>query len=232
MIADSYRHVVGLGCLVLAAVTLIAAGAWVTYRMVLLAVAEWRRRHRAPHPLARPGRCPPTRDRSTGGDRDRPSGCSRSNAPELSPCSSTHLTTWTSATSPTGRRGRTRGAWRRAVEDESYRVVVIGDFAAHNLLDERRRAVFMDGDQAIGNVSTWDDLVAHRQAFDPPDPKAPTRASATSSAARSAHDRRSERKGDAAEREVAAIISELTGWPARRMLGAGRSLIEWMEAHW
>ncbi len=67
-----------------------------------------------------------------------------------------------------------RGA--RVVEDESYRVVVIGDFAAHNLLDDgRRRVVVMDDDQAhIGHVSTWDDLVAHRQAFDPPDPKAPT----------------------------------------------------------
>lgn len=65
-----------------------------------------------------------------------------------------------------------RGA--RVVEDESYRVVVIGDFAAHNLLDdERRRVVFMDGDQAIGNVSTWDDLVAMRQQIEP-DPKAPT----------------------------------------------------------
>lgn len=30
------------------------------------------------------------------------------------------------------------------------------------------------------------------------------------------------RKGDQAEREVAALIGELTGWPARRMLGAGR----------
>jgi len=40
------------------------------------------------------------------------------------------------------------------------------------------------------------------------------------------------RKGDAAEREVAAIISELTGWPARRMLDAGRSLVEWMEENW
>lgn len=67
-----------------------------------------------------------------------------------------------------------RGA--RVVEDESYGVVVIGDFAARNLLDDgRRRVVFMDDDRVhIGNVSTWDDLVAHRQAFDPPDPKAPT----------------------------------------------------------
>ena len=39
-------------------------------------------------------------------------------------------------------------------------------------------------------------------------------------------------KGDSAEREVAAIISELTGWPARRMLGAGRSIVEWMEENW
>lgn len=30
------------------------------------------------------------------------------------------------------------------------------------------------------------------------------------------------RKGDAAERECARIISDLTGWDARRKLGAGR----------
>lgn len=29
-------------------------------------------------------------------------------------------------------------------------------------------------------------------------------------------------KGDAAEREIAALINGLTGWPARRKLGAGR----------
>lgn len=29
-------------------------------------------------------------------------------------------------------------------------------------------------------------------------------------------------KGDSAEREAAALIHELTGWPARRKLGAGR----------
>ncbi len=29
-------------------------------------------------------------------------------------------------------------------------------------------------------------------------------------------------KGDKAEREAAALIHELTGWPARRKLGAGR----------
>ncbi len=32
----------------------------------------------------------------------------------------------------------------------------------------------------------------------------------------------SKRKGDSAEREVAALINLLTGWPARRKLGAGR----------
>lgn len=31
------------------------------------------------------------------------------------------------------------------------------------------------------------------------------------------------RKGDAAEREVQALIRDLTGWPARRKLGAGRA---------
>lgn len=31
------------------------------------------------------------------------------------------------------------------------------------------------------------------------------------------------RKGDVAERECAALIAELTGWPARRKLGAGRA---------
>ena len=30
------------------------------------------------------------------------------------------------------------------------------------------------------------------------------------------------RKGDAAEREAAQLIADLTGWPARRKLGAGR----------
>lgn len=30
------------------------------------------------------------------------------------------------------------------------------------------------------------------------------------------------RKGDNAEREVQALVRELTGWPARRKLGAGR----------
>jgi hypothetical protein len=29
-------------------------------------------------------------------------------------------------------------------------------------------------------------------------------------------------KGDAAEREIAAILADLTGWPVRRKLGAGR----------
>lgn len=33
---------------------------------------------------------------------------------------------------------------------------------------------------------------------------------------------RSKSKGDVAEREAAALIGELTGWPARRKLGAGR----------
>lgn len=33
---------------------------------------------------------------------------------------------------------------------------------------------------------------------------------------------RSKSKGDVAEREAAALIAELTGWPARRKLGAGR----------
>ena len=33
---------------------------------------------------------------------------------------------------------------------------------------------------------------------------------------------RSKSKGDSAEREAAALIHELTGWPARRKLGAGR----------
>lgn len=32
----------------------------------------------------------------------------------------------------------------------------------------------------------------------------------------------SKRKGDRAELEVQALIRDLTGWPARRMLGAGR----------
>lgn len=32
----------------------------------------------------------------------------------------------------------------------------------------------------------------------------------------------SKRKGDKAEREVADLIRDLTGWPARRKLGAGR----------
>jgi hypothetical protein len=32
----------------------------------------------------------------------------------------------------------------------------------------------------------------------------------------------SKRKGDRAELEVQGIIRDLTGWPARRMLGAGR----------
>lgn len=32
----------------------------------------------------------------------------------------------------------------------------------------------------------------------------------------------SKRKGDSAEREAAAILSDLTGWNARRKLGAGR----------
>ena len=31
------------------------------------------------------------------------------------------------------------------------------------------------------------------------------------------------RKGDSAEREAAALIHQLTGWPARRALGAGRT---------
>lgn len=31
------------------------------------------------------------------------------------------------------------------------------------------------------------------------------------------------RKGDAAEREAAALVAELTGYPVRRKLGAGRS---------
>jgi len=31
------------------------------------------------------------------------------------------------------------------------------------------------------------------------------------------------RKGDAAELEAQALIRDLTGWPARRMLGAGRT---------
>lgn len=31
------------------------------------------------------------------------------------------------------------------------------------------------------------------------------------------------RKGDAAELEIARIIADLTGWPVRRKLGAGRS---------
>ena len=70
MIADSYTATSsGWGVWFLAAVTLIAAGAWVTYRMVLLAVAEWRRRHRAPHPLA-PPRPLPTYPRPF--DRRRP----------------------------------------------------------------------------------------------------------------------------------------------------------------
>lgn len=30
-------------------------------------------------------------------------------------------------------------------------------------------------------------------------------------------------KGDSAEREIAALINALTGWPVRRKLGAGRS---------
>lgn len=30
-------------------------------------------------------------------------------------------------------------------------------------------------------------------------------------------------KGDSAEREIAAIINALTGWPVRRKLGAGRA---------
>jgi len=30
-------------------------------------------------------------------------------------------------------------------------------------------------------------------------------------------------KGDSAERECAALIASLTGWPARRALGAGRA---------
>lgn len=33
----------------------------------------------------------------------------------------------------------------------------------------------------------------------------------------------SKRKGDEAEREAAKLINELTGWPARRKLGAGRA---------
>lgn len=33
---------------------------------------------------------------------------------------------------------------------------------------------------------------------------------------------RAKRKGDVAEREAAALISELTGWNVRRKLGAGR----------
>lgn len=33
----------------------------------------------------------------------------------------------------------------------------------------------------------------------------------------------SKRKGDAAELEVARLIAELTGWPVRRKLGAGRA---------
>jgi hypothetical protein len=31
------------------------------------------------------------------------------------------------------------------------------------------------------------------------------------------------RKGDSAEREVAAIVADLTGWSVRRKLGAGRA---------
>ena len=31
------------------------------------------------------------------------------------------------------------------------------------------------------------------------------------------------RKGDAAEREAAAVLADLTGWPVRRRLGAGRA---------
>jgi hypothetical protein len=31
------------------------------------------------------------------------------------------------------------------------------------------------------------------------------------------------RKGDAAEREAAALLHDLTGWPVRRKLGAGRT---------
>ena len=31
------------------------------------------------------------------------------------------------------------------------------------------------------------------------------------------------RKGDAAEREAAALLADLTGWPVRRRLGAGRA---------
>lgn len=32
----------------------------------------------------------------------------------------------------------------------------------------------------------------------------------------------SKSKGDRAEREIAALVNSLTGWPARRKLGAGR----------